>query len=69
MDKMQLSHVLKLKELLQQNKGSTSVRLSFFCKEWLMATMHIDISWSIALNDLLKNSLKEILSFRDIKEV
>lgn len=60
LEKMRLSHVLKLKELFVSHKGSTPVEIEFKGDIRGFASLHIDSTWGVQVNDQLKKQLAGI---------
>lgn len=59
---VRLSHILKLKKLFQEKRGTTPVILDFHVENHSVGALHIDTKWGISLDDALKNGLKQVPS-------
>lgn len=68
-DKVRLSHILEIKKLFQDNRGTMPVCLEFFTHEKLIATLHIDTKWGVTVDDLLLKDLKKFPSFKSLERI
>ncbi len=59
-DSARLSHVMKLKKLIQEHHGDTPVQIQFHNHVKSLATLHVDSKWGVALNDQFKQKVSEL---------
>jgi len=57
-----LSHILKLKEIFTEHRGTTPVKIDFHEGERLVAALQIPSHWGVSFTQKLKESLKNIPS-------
>lgn len=57
-----LSHILKLRDLFSQHRGTTPVQIEFLSDGQSIATLHIDSRWGVQPSDTLTAKLGECLS-------
>lgn len=57
-DKIRLSHVLELKKMFAEKRGETPIQMEFLTGERLIATLHIDSKWGVAVDDVIQDKLK-----------
>lgn len=60
LDKMRLSHVLMLKEIFKEHRGSTPLNVEFYRKDSPYATLHIDSKWGVALSTQFESKLQAL---------
>lgn len=60
-DKVRLSHILQLKRLFAEHRGSTPVQLDFHVGDSLLASIHIESKWGIALGDKVRQQIDALL--------
>lgn len=58
-NKVRLSHILKIKEILSQHKGKTPLKLDFHVSSKKIATVHLDQKWFIDNTEEFAKKLKE----------
>ena len=58
--KSRLSHILQIKEVFAQHRGSTPVQIDFHAEGDPIASLHIDTRWGVAVNDLLHEKLRSL---------
>lgn len=59
-DSARLSHVMKLKKLIQEHHGETPVQIQFHNHAKSLATLHVDSKWGVVLNDQFKQKVGEL---------
>jgi DNA polymerase-3 subunit alpha len=59
---VRLSHILQLKALFAQHRGSTPVKIDFVVENGHYAAIHIDSPWGVVVSEALQVALKEISS-------
>ncbi|MBS4164304.1 DNA polymerase III subunit alpha [Candidatus Protochlamydia amoebophila] len=59
-DQARLSHILKIKKLIQDHHGTTSVLIDFHNSTKSLATLHIDAKWGITLSEQFKQKICEL---------
>lgn len=64
LNQSRLSHLLKIKKIFNDHRGSTPVRLSFVIGEREVAHLQIDAKWGIKVNETLKTELLKIDSIQ-----
>ncbi len=59
-DKIKLSHIMKIKEAIQENRGKTPMALDFLASGKTIATVQIDTRWGITHNSRIESLLKQL---------
>lgn len=59
-DNMRLSHVLDLKNLFSQHRGSVPVQIRFCAGAHSVATLHIDEKWGITPNEAIQKAIRAV---------
>lgn len=62
-DKIKLSHILEIKELIGANRGTSPLQLHFESEGQFIATIHIDSKWGVSINDQFQERLKSLPAF------
>jgi len=62
-DKVRLSHIVRIKELFRSASGEAPVTLEFMSAGKRVAKLSIDASWGAPLNDSLAHELEKLPSF------
>ena len=65
-EKFRHSHILKLKELFEERRGETKVKIDFVAQDKKMASVHIDKPWGIDVSSELKSKVKSLDGVLDI---
>jgi DNA polymerase-3 subunit alpha len=65
-DQAKLSHILKIKKIIQEHHGVMPVQIEFRNKTKSLAILHMDNKWGISLNDQFKQKMSEISSIIEI---
>ncbi|MEM1282971.1 MAG: DNA polymerase III subunit alpha [Chlamydiota bacterium] len=60
-----LSHILQIKEVIHENRGSIPLKLDFLVEKTPIATLHIDSQWGINRYDEVAKLIKKIPSVID----
>lgn len=60
MDQLRLSHILELKALFNEHRGTTPVQIEFHCQESAHAVLHIESRWGVTLNAQFDAKLKSL---------
>lgn len=63
MDQIRFSHILKLKEVFAEHRGTTPVQIEFHSQNAIYAVVHVDSRWGVDLNPQLESKLKLFHSF------
>lgn len=61
-----LSHVLEIKKIFSEHRGTTPLKLKFVVEESTLATLHIDSKWGITSDPQVKSKLQKITSILSI---
>lgn len=64
---VRLSHILQLKAAFTQHRGSVPIQIDFHTDRQILASLHIESRWGIAISDTLLNTLRSIptVEFKD----
>lgn len=62
-DQMRLSHILQIKKLFAEKRGTTPVLLEFVSENRSVGSLHIDTKWGIGIDEALKKNIKNVPSF------
>lgn len=65
-DKVRLSHILKMKQLFSDHRGKTPITINFNDQAQLIASLQINSSWGITCQTELQKMLQEIESISGI---
>jgi len=57
-DKLRLSHILQIKKLFQEKRGTTPVEMQFLSKDRMVGTLQIDAKWGVLIDEVLITNLK-----------
>lgn len=60
MEQTRLSHIMELKQIFEQHRGSTPVEIEFISSVASHAVLHIDSRWGIVLTEQLEAKLKSL---------
>jgi DNA polymerase III subunit alpha len=60
-DKIKLSHIVKMRNLFEEHRGSTPVIIEFQTEGNVIANITIESRWGVNVTPKLQNSLKELL--------
>lgn len=61
MDQIRLSHILELKELFKGHRGSSPIRMEFYCQNVIHSVLHIDSSWGVLFDAALESKIQALL--------
>lgn len=64
LEEARLSHILKLKQVFEQHRGSTPVEVDFVLQKGKLASLKIESRWGVTVSDKLKTEIAEITSCR-----
>ncbi len=64
-----LSHVLKIKEILQSHPGKQSVRIEFHAEAAVLGVLHLDGSRNVTFSDELARKLHALLGVKAAQEI
>lgn len=59
-DQIRLSHILALKELFNEHRGTTPVQIEFHRLESIQAVLHIESNWGVTINTQLQSKLSTL---------
>ncbi len=59
-DKARLSHILSLKNLFTEHRGTTPIEIHFHNESKTLATLHIESKWGVTLNDHVKQKITSL---------
>lgn len=65
-DNVRLSHILQMKHLFSEHRGTVPVKIDFHTEGGTLAYIDIDSKWGIIVNDTIKENLKQIASVNEI---
>lgn len=60
LEQIRLSHIMELKELFIEHRGSTPVQIEFYQQHATHAYLHIESRWGVNVNPLLETKLKSL---------
>jgi len=67
MDKMRLSHILQMKKLFSEKRGTTPVLLEFLSQNQVVGTLQIDAKWGVSIDHPLQTNIKNVPSFLSLE--
>lgn len=59
-DEVNLSHILKLKQLFSDHRGTVPVQLDFHVEGHVIATLHIESKWGVVSGDKVREGIRAI---------
>lgn len=63
---LRLSHILQLKELFAQHRGTTPLKIEFHVEKQPIASLHIDTVWGVNSTDQFHQALRHMPSVREV---
>jgi len=67
LERTRLTHVLKLKEILSEHRGTDPFRIDFQSQTKQLAALHVDSKWGVQPSEALRKALREIESLIEIE--
>ena len=64
-NQMRHSHILQMKDLFEEHRGTTPLQLDFQVGDHTLASLHIDTKWGVTMNPKLETQLKKIKSIKN----
>lgn len=59
-DQVRLSHILQLKQIFEENRGTRPIQILFYAGSRSLATLHIEGKWGVSSHPHIKQKLEEI---------
>lgn len=67
MDLLRLSHVLQIKKMFSEKRGTTPVLLEFVSQNNVIGILQIDAKWGVSVDGSLQTNLKNLPSFLSLE--
>lgn len=65
-NKTKLSHILQLKTIFEEHRGTTPVLIHFHADQTPLAKLHIDSKWGILDSDKVQDAIRKIHAVREV---